>query len=135
MNVKDELESDFKQAMNAINFSNYNPNSKEFVNALLIGAMLHVLGYDKKDLEHDEYKEDSDNDDIDDELHSAKLYLQKYLDTKDELYKEMSKDELKHAEILIKKHQSKLLSANKKAKLKEQENLHASIQTQLKNLS
>lgn len=121
--------------MNAINFSNYNPNSKEFVNALLIGAMLHVLGYDKKDLEHDEYKEDSDNDDIDDELHSAKLYLQKYLDTKDELYKEMSKDELKHAEILIKKHQSKLLSANKKAKLKEQENLHASIQTQLKNLS
>ena len=86
-------------------------------------------------LEHDEYKEDSDNDDIDDELHSAKLYLQKYLDTKDELYKEMSKDELKHAEILIKKHQSKLLSANKKAKLKEQENLHASIQTQLKNLS
>lgn len=135
MNVKDELESDFKQAMNAINFSNYNPNSKEFVNALLIGAMLHVLGYDKKDLEHDEHKEDSDNDDIDDELHSAKLYLQKYLDTKDELYKEMSKDELKHAEILIKKHQSKLLSANKKAKLKEQENLHASIQTQLKNLS
>lgn len=44
----------------------------------------------------------------DEEIMGAKKYLQKYHETSDSIFKEMSNDELKHAEILIKKAYSKL---------------------------
>ena len=60
-------------------------------------------------------------DDIDEEINGAKKYLQKYSETGDSNYKEMSGDELKHATILIKKAYSKLPSGDEKIKLKSYE--------------
>jgi lysyl-tRNA synthetase class I len=124
MDIKSELKNDFDSAISNIDFSNYNPNSKEFMTALFVGAMLHLIDED----------EDSD-DEIDDELHSAKKYLNRYIENKDLSFKEMVKDELKHAETLIRKQQSKLLTSGKKNKIKEQEAKHNAILAQLESLS
>ena len=66
-------------------------------------------------------KMDSEKDDISDELYGAKKYFQKFLDSGDTAYKEMAKEELKHAEILIKKANAKLPTGEEKVKLKDYE--------------
>ena len=62
-----------------------------------------------------------EKDDISEEIIGAKKYLQKYHETSDSIFKEMSNDELKHAEILIKKAYSKLLNNEDKTRLKNYE--------------
>ena len=64
---------------------------------------------------------ETEKDEISDELYGAKKYFQKYMDSGDSVFKEMAKDELKHAEILIKKANAKLPSGEEKARLKEYE--------------
>ena len=118
-----EVYSDFKNSLSNIDFNSYNPNSPEFLSTLNVGLMWHLLqeiGGDKIENKITPAME-SEKDEISDELYGAKKYFQKYMDSGDLAYKEMAKDELKHAEILIKKANAKLPTGEEKTKLKEYE--------------
>ena len=119
--IRCELKKDFEESLGNIDFNSYNPNSSEFQTALRIGLMLHILPQDMKMEEKSIKIETVKKDDISEELMGAKKYLQKYYETSDSIFKEMSNDELKHAEILIKKAYSKLPNAEEKTKLKSYE--------------
>lgn len=118
-----EVLGDFKNSLAGIDFNSYNPNSPEFISALNVGLMWHLLqeiGGDK--IENKVVSmESEEKDEISDELHGAKKYFQKFMDSNDSIFKEMAKDELKHAEILIKKANAKLPSGEEKVRLKEYE--------------
>ena len=104
-NIKCELKKDFQESLENIDFNSYNPNSQEFKNALNIGLMLHIIPDEVE--KHNEI-ENIEKDEISEELAGAKKYLQKYIDSNDSIFQQMANDELKHAEILIKKTYSKL---------------------------
>lgn len=119
-----EVFSDFKNSLSNIDFNSYNPNSPEFQSALNVGLMWHLLKeIDGENLENKivPMSMESEKDEISDELYGAKKYFQKFMDSSDSIFKEMAKDELKHAEILIKKANAKLPSGEEKVKLKEYE--------------
>lgn len=125
-----EVFSDFKNSLAGIDFGSYNPNSPEFQSALNVGLMWHLLKeIDGENLEivpkmgtYETVPEmGTEKDEISEELYGAKKYFQKFMDSEDSVYKEMAKDELKHAEILIKKANAKLPSGEEKARLKEYE--------------
>lgn len=133
-NIKEVL-SDFKNLLAGIDFNSYNPNSAEFDSALRIGLMWYLLQELKgENIEVFDMSKDSEKDEIADELFGAKKYLQRFLDSGDLNYKEMSSDELKHAGILIKKAYSKLPNAEEKAKLKSYEDELNSISKQLESM-
>ena len=90
MSVMQELEKDFRHLVSCVDFDGYDPFSKDFMRACLVGQMLATM----KILE----------DDVDEELDGAKKYYETYLETGDNSYKDMANDELRHAGILIKKH-------------------------------
>lgn len=118
-----EVFSDFTNSIKNIDFSSYNPNSPEFQSALNVGLMWYLLceiGEEKIENKIVPEKE-IEKDEISDELYGAKKYFQKFMDSGDSVFKEMAKDELKHAEILIKKANAKLPSGEEKVKLKEYE--------------
>ena len=117
-NIKCELKKDFQELLENIDFNSYNPNSQEFKNALNIGLMLHIIPDEVE--KHNEI-ENIEKDEISEELAGAKKYLQKYIDSNDSIFQQMANDELKHAEILIKKAYSKLPNAEEKTKLKSYE--------------
>ena len=117
-NIKCELKKDFQELLENIDFNSYNPNSQEFKNALNIGLMLHII---PDEVEKYNEIENIEKDEISEELASVKKYLQKYLDSNDSIFQQMANDELKHAEILIKKAYSKLPNAEEKTKLKSYE--------------
>ena len=117
-NIKCELKKDFQELLENIDFNSYNPNSQEFKNALNIGLMLHIIPDEVE--KHNEI-ENIEKDEISEELAGAKKYLQKYLDSNDIVFQQMANDELKHAEILIKKAYSKLPNSEEKTKLKSYE--------------
>ena len=114
-NIKCELKKDFQELLGNIDFNSYNPNSQEFKNALNIGLMRHIIPDEVE--KHNEI-ENIEKDEISEELANAKKYLQKYIDSNDSIFQQMANDELKHAEILIKKAYSKLPNAEEKTKLK-----------------
>ena len=114
-NIKCELKKGFQESLENIDFNSYNPNSQEFKNALNIGLMLHIIPDEVE--KHNEIEKDE----ISEELADAKKYLQKYIDSNDSIFQQMANDELKHAEILIKKAYSKLPNAEEKTKLKSYE--------------
>ena len=87
-----ELRKDFKESLAEIDFKEYDPFSKKFMKAGFIGQMWMLL----KTLYED--------DEVEGELEGAKTYLEKFEETKDVTFKDMAKDELRHAGILIKKH-------------------------------
>ena len=127
-NIKCELKKDFQELLENIDFNSYNPNSQEFKNALNIGLMLHIIP-DKVE-KHNEI-ENIEKDEISEELAGAKKYLQKYLDSNDIVFQQMANDELKHAEILIKKAYSKLPNAEEKTKLKYYEDEISQIKSNI----
>lgn len=102
----EELENDFKQTVKTIDFSMYDPYSREFMKALAIGQLYLAMKaiYD---------------DDVEEELEGARKYWETYLGTGDTAYKDMAQDELRHAGILIKKH---LVNADEK--YREELNAH-----------
>lgn len=133
--VINEVFSDFKDSVAKIDFNSYNPNSAEFLSALNVGLMwylLQELGEGKVEIKA--MVQESEKDEISDELFGAKKYLQRFMDSGDMNYKEMSSDELKHAGILIKKAYSKLPNAEEKAKLKSYEDELNSISKQLESM-
>ena len=127
-NIKCELKKDFQELLENIDFNSYNPNSQEFKNALNIGLMLHIIP-DKVE-KHNEI-ENIEKDEIFEELAGAKKYLQKYIHSNDIVFQQMANDELKHAEILIKKAYSKLPNAEEKTKLKYYEDEISQIKSNI----
>lgn len=89
-----ELEKDFVTELSKIDFSNYKPDSPDFMYPLSIGMLCMVL---KKKNEEDE-KEMSD---IDEEISGSKKYLQLYKKTNDNAYHTLALDELRHAKVLV----------------------------------
>lgn len=89
-----EMRKDFTEAIEELDVK-YDPFSKKFMKALFIGQMWLVA--DKL----------LNDDDVQEELDGAKKYLAMYEDTGDVQYKDMATGELKHADILLKKHLSK----------------------------
>ena len=86
-----ELEKDFKKAVKKINFSSYDPYSREFMKPLFIGQLYLAMKAVYED-------------DVQEELDGAAKYWNTYLETEDTAYKDMAQDELRHAGVLIKKH-------------------------------
>ena len=127
-NIKCELKKDFQELLENIDFSSYNPNSQEFKNALNIGLMLHII---PDEVEKYNEIENIEKDEISEELAGAKKYLQKYLDSNDSIFQQMANDELKHAEILIKKAYSKLPNSEEKTKLKSYEDEISQIKSNI----
>ena len=127
-NIKCELKKDFQESLENIDFNSYNPNSQEFKNALNIGLMLHIIPDEVE--KHNEI-ENIEKDEISEELAGAKKYLQKYIDSNDSIFQQMANDELKHAEILIKKPYSKLPNAEEKIKLKSYEDEISQIKSNI----
>jgi polyphosphate kinase len=62
-----------------------------------------------------------DDDDVEEELEGAETYMEKWHTTGDTVFRDMAKDELRHAGILIKKHYE-WADDDKKAVLEEHEN-------------
>ena len=130
LRFREEVKSDFDSALEKINFSAYNPNSAEFTNALRIGLMWHLLcELDGCEMVESETKKTDDE--IADEIMGAKKYLQRYIDSGDMNFKEMASDELRHAEILLKKANSRLPTGDEKTRLKDYETEIAEIRGKL----
>ena len=91
----DELKKDFNEVLKCIDFKRYDPHSQIFLRALRIGQMYTTL------------KAADEIDGIKEELDGARGYMTAYVETNDTDYKEMAKDELRHAGILIKKNLEK----------------------------
>ena len=125
--IKDEVMKDFKESLSKIDFSSYNPKSPEFENALFVGLMSMLI--DKMD---DSFEMSEGNDEIGDEIYGAKKYLQRYLDTNDEMFKKMSMDELDHASYLIKKAYNKPIGSEEKTKLKKYESDVEQVRNQMR---
>ena len=87
-----ELRKDFKGALSDINFAKYDPFNKDFMKASFIGQMWFLL------------KTLCEDDDVEEELDGAEKYMDKFMETGDAQFRDMAKDELRHAGILIKKH-------------------------------
>ena len=129
LRFREEVKADFDSALEKINFSAYNPNSAEFTNALRIGLMWHLLcELDGGEADTESQKAD---DEIADEIMGAKKYLQRYIDSGDMNFKEMASDELRHAEILLKKANSRLPTGDEKIRLKGYETEIAEIRGKL----
>lgn len=125
--IKDEVMKDFKESLSKIDFSSYNPKSPEFENALFVGLMSMLI--DKMD---DSFEMSEGNDEIGDEIYGAKKYLQRYLDTNDEMFKKMAMDELDHASYLIKKAYNKPIGSEEKTKLKKYESDVEQVRNQMR---
>jgi hypothetical protein len=104
-----ELKKDFKEALSEISFREYDPWSKKFMKASFIGQMWYLM------------KALRDDDDVEEELEGAETYMEKWHTTGDTAFRDMAKDELRHAGILIKKHYE-WADDDKKALLEEHEN-------------
>lgn len=109
-----ELETDLWNALEKIDFMEYDPYSREFMKALFIGQMWCVLCKLK-------CSDGSKSDEVAEELEGAEKYLADWKSTGDMQYKEMASDELKHAGILIKKHLAKTTDTEEKALLNKHE--------------
>lgn len=117
-----ELEKDFKEMLECIDFKKYDPYSKLYMRALFIGQMymcVKALG----------------EDDVEEELDGASKYMYSYLKTNEESYKEMAKDELKHAGMLIKLHYAAATDSDEKEHLEEQENKRQEMLSRLSKWS
>lgn len=140
MDMKNEVLKDFKTSLENIDFNSYNPNSKEFMTALNLGLMWKLLCWSQDDEPKSEtyvaevVAHGDKVDDIAKELNGAKVYLQKFIDSNDDAYKQLAESELKNASILIKKGYSKLPGISEKQKLKEYEEKHDEIMEHLKSV-
>lgn len=103
--IEHEAMKDFKKALGNIDFVKYNPYSGEFMKALFIGQMWDLI----KKLNTCNWcdnNEESEYKDVAEEIDGARKYKELYAVTGDSSYKDMAKDELKHAGILINKHRA-----------------------------
>lgn len=115
--VEKELEKDFSDALEKIDFGKYSPRSQEFLDALFIGLMRLVLrGTDSKPAETARAHEQDDC--VSEKIALAKNALRHFAESGDETYKEMCADELRHARTLLKKAYAKFPNAEEKTRLR-----------------
>ena len=114
-----ELKRDFKEVLSVIDFTEYDPFSKVFMKASFIGQMWLLL----KTLYED--------DEVGEEIEGAEKYIKKFEESGDTQFRDMAKDELRHAGILIKKNYE-WADDEKKAALEQHENKRQEL---LKKLS
>ena len=117
-----ELKKDFKNCISEIDFKEYDPFSKSFMKAGFIGQMWMLM------------KMLHDDDDVESELEGAEEYMEKWHSTGDTAFRDMAKDELRHAGILIKKHYE-WADDEKKAVLEEHENKRLELMKRLETES
>jgi hypothetical protein len=138
MDIKNEVFNDFQSQLEKIDFTSYNPTSSEFMSAIFTGIMWYLLCKMNKDEipVKEEIIEDTENssDDISTEINSAKKYLQKYIETKDELYRDIFNDKIKTVGILIKKANAKLPAGDDKKLLKNYEETYKELMNQTDKL-
>lgn len=93
--MREELSKDFETLISKIDFKQYNPNSPEFRNAVMTGIMSFLLcnGKGHEAVEHE--------DEIKEEMEDAEKYYQRYKATNDAMFKQMSQDELRHADYIL----------------------------------
>lgn len=115
-----ELRKDFKDCISEINFKDYDPFSRKFMKAGFIGQMWMLV------------KMLHDDDDVEEELEGAETYMEKWLNTGDVAFRDMAKDELRHAGILIKKHYE-WADDEKKVVLEEHENKRQELMKRLES--
>lgn len=115
-----ELRKDFKECLSEINFKDYDPFSRKFMKAGFIGQMWMLV------------KMLHDDDDVEEELEGAENYMEKWLNTGDVAFRDMAKDELRHAGILIKKHYE-WADDEKKVVLEEHENKRQELMKRLES--
>lgn len=127
--IRDEVVKDFKESLDKIDFSSYNPQSQEFETALFTGLMAMIMN----SLEGPSFETDEGSDEIGDEIYGGKKYFQRYLDSKDEMFKKMAMDELDHASYLIKKAYNKPIGNEEKSKLKKYESDVEQVREQIKS--
>ena len=120
--AKKELKKDFKNCISEIDFKEYDPFSKSFMKAGFIGQMWMLM------------KMLHDDDDVESELEGAEEYMEKWHSTGDTAFRDMAKDELRHAGILIKKHYE-WADDEKKAVLEEHENKRLELMKRLETES
>ena len=121
MDDREEVLNDFKTSLEKIDFENgYNPESKEYTQALNLGLMWLVLCKIAK-MENKGSVEKKADSDIGYMLYLTKMLLQKYIDTADSSYKEMSETMLKYSGMLLKKANAKLPTGEENQKLKDYE--------------
>ena len=128
-NIRDEVVKDFKESLDKIDFSSYNPQSQEFETALFTGLMAMIMN----SLEEPSFEMVEGSDEIGDEIYGGKKYFQRYLDSKDEMFKKMAMDELDHASYLIKKAYNKPIGNEEKSKLKKYESDVEQVREQIKS--
>lgn len=102
-----ELQSDFSEIFDKMDFMGYNPMSETAQKVINIGLIWLLADKIKAKEEHAIHKV---KDHIEDELMSAEDYYEKWLNEKDSTLKQMVKDELKHADYFIK--QSRMIAKN-----------------------
>jgi hypothetical protein len=117
-----ELRKDFKECLSQIDFKEYDPWSKAFMKAGFIGQMWFLM------------KMLCEDDDVEEELEGAEKYMEKWHSTGDVAFRDMAKDELRHAGILIKKHYE-WADDDKKAILEEHENKRQELMKRLESES
>lgn len=133
--AREEVLNDFRLALERIDLAGeYNPFASDFEKALRIGLMWHLLcETDTTVTECVEEHHESD-DEIAEEISGAKKYLQRYIDSGDVVFRDMAKDELRHASVLTKKANSRLPSGEEKAILKVHESEIAEVQKQIDSI-
>lgn len=117
-----ELKKDFRDCLSEIDFKEYDPWSKKFMKASFIGQMWYLM------------KALHDDDDVEEELEGAETYMEKWLSSGDVTFRDMAKDELRHAGILIKKHYE-WADDDKKAILEEHENKRQELMKRIESES
>ena len=140
---KKELEHDFIKCLKDVDFKNYNPYSRSFMEALFIGQMWELIcrlgnhvGSTDEESDMQEHATAASSvqkkhEDILEEIDGARKYLKMANTTGDSVYKGMASDELRHAEILMKKAGQKFSSPEDKKFLAEMENTVKQITSQM----
>lgn len=130
--AREEVLNDFRLALERIDLAGeYNPFASDFEKALRIGLMWHLL-CETDSLEMPCAEKQPENDDeISEEIAGAKKYLQRYIDSGDSAFRDMAKDEIRHASILLKKANARLPSGEEKKRLKEYETAISEVSEQI----
>ena len=136
--IEKETMSDFKNLLSKVDFNSYSPYDKEYMKALFVGQMWDLVhDLNKAMSEHKDHMEmlpvqiPQKYSDIEEEIDGAKKYMKMSESTGDAQYKSMASDELRHAEILLKKAQAKNPVPAEQKVLHEMEELHNSLKAKL----
>lgn len=126
----EEVLKDLKTSLEKIDFEGgYNPESKEFGQALNLGLMWLVLR--KMAKAEGNVPEAKADDEIAETLHLSKVFLQKFIDTSDSSFREMAENMVRYAGMLLKKANARLPSGDEKKRLKAYESELGEISGQL----